>query len=142
MRNRFLAALTMTVIAAAALPTAGAQEAEDPPHSAIPVLERPAGSADPGRRVRLLNGDERPGLRARLGLFPEFLYRQLPDGSYAPVPVPTWQVLGSDCRRLAGDPRQRMVDLAAAGWAAFGRPGPGPSAVPGAAGSPAIRGSA
>jgi len=122
MRNRFLAALTMTVIAAAALPTAGAQEAEDPPHSAIPVLERPAGSADPGRRVRLLNGDERPGLRARLGLFPEFLYRQLPDGSYAPVPVPTWQVLDSDCRRIAGDPRQRMIDLAAAEWAAFGLP--------------------
>lgn len=123
MRNRALAALATSLIAAAALPfTGAAQEAENAPHSVVPVLERPVGGANPARRVRLLDGDERPALRARLGMFPEPLYRRLQDGSYAPVPVATWQVLDSGCRRVAGDPRQRMIDLAAAEWAAFGLP--------------------
>ncbi|MCE7031824.1 DUF2272 domain-containing protein [Lysobacter sp. GX 14042] len=126
MRKSALAALAVPMIVAALLPGARAQEAGDTPDSApdsaIPVFERPVGSADPARRVRLLEGDERPALRARLGMFAEPLYRRLPDGRYAEIPVATWQVLDGGCRRVAGDPRQRMIDLAAAEWAAFGLP--------------------
>ena len=96
--------------------------AAEPPDPAIPSFDRPAGSPDPAHRVRRLEGDQRPALRAKLGPFPEPLYRRLPDGGYAPVPVATWQVLDDSCRRVAGDPRQRMIDLAAAEWAAFGLP--------------------
>lgn len=95
---------------------------EDAPDPAIPSFERPAGNPDPARRVRLLEGDERPALRAKLGPVPEPLYRREPDGNYAEVPVATWQVRDDGCRRVAGDPRQRMIDLAAAEWAAFGLP--------------------
>ena len=101
---------------------APASVAAELPDPAIPTFERPVGSPDPARRVRLLDGDERPALRAKLGLFPEPLYRRAPDGSHEPVPVATWQVLDAGCRRVAGDPRQRMIDLAAAEWAAFGLP--------------------
>lgn len=126
MRKSVLAALAAPMIIAALFPGARAQEAGDAPDSApdnvIPAFERPVGSADPARRVRLLEGDERPALRARLGMFAEPLYRRLPDGSYTEIPVATWQVLDSGCRRVAGDPRQRMIDLAAAEWATFGLP--------------------
>lgn len=103
----------------ASTPTAAQEDAPDP---AIPSFERPAGSPDPARRVRLLEGDERPALRAKLGPVPEPLYQRMPDGSYTEVPVATWQVGDAGCRRVAGDPRQRMIDLAAAEWAAFGLP--------------------
>lgn len=121
MRKTVPAALAALLLPLA-LPAPPAVRAAEPPDPVLPSFERPAGSPDPARRVRLLDGDERPALRAKLGMFPEPLYRRLPDGSHAPVPVATWQVLDSGCRRVAGDPRQRMIDLAAAEWAAFGLP--------------------
>lgn len=121
MHKTVAAALAALLTAVLALSAATVLAAE-PPDPAIPSFERPAGSPDPARRVRLLEGDERPALRARLGMFPEPLYRRGPDGSYEEVPVATWAVLEEGCRRVAGDPRQRMIDLAAAEWAAFGLP--------------------
>lgn len=120
--HKTLAAALAVLLTAASVLYAPAPEAAEPPDPAIPSFERPAGSPDPARRVRLLEGDERPALRAKLGLLPEPLYRRLPDGNYEPVPASTWHVLDQGCRRVAGDPRQRMIDLAAAEWAAFGLP--------------------
>ncbi|MGV8941450.1 MAG: DUF2272 domain-containing protein [Lysobacter sp.] len=90
----------------------------------IPNFPRPVGSPDPAQRVRLLSGAEAPPLVARIGGQTEPLFRRLADGNYAIVQAPRWQAVDTGCaaRYGGGDPRSRMIDLAAAEWAYFGLP--------------------
>jgi hypothetical protein len=108
--------------AAAAPPDAGEFTAS----RAIPSFPRPPGSPDPALRVDLRDGADAPALQARFTAPPaqvEPLYRRLPDGSHVAVTAPAWQALRTACPAPgAGDPRVRMIDLAAAEWAWFGLP--------------------
>jgi hypothetical protein len=108
-------------MAAPALPARAQAAAYD---RAIPNFPRPPGSPDPARRVRLLQGAEAPPLLTRIGAQTEPLFRRLSDGSYAVVQAPRWQTMDTGCpaRYGGGDPRSRMIDLAAAEWAYFGLP--------------------
>lgn len=130
MRNRSgcrtgLARATALAAAMAAVPIAAApQPPPEPPafSRAIPAFARPPGLPDPAHRVRRLRATEAPPLRARLSGAAEPLYRRAADGSYQEVRAPAWQALDSGCRAAGGDPRRRLIDLAAAEWAAFGLP--------------------
>lgn len=91
---------------------------------AIPNFPRPPGSPDPALRVRLLQGPEAPPLFGRIDGQTEPVFRRLSDGSYVPVLAPAWQAVNTGCPgyHTGGDPRSRMIDLAAAEWAWFGLP--------------------
>ncbi|HEU4774133.1 MAG TPA: DUF2272 domain-containing protein [Lysobacter sp.] len=113
---------TAVIGMAAPAPPASAQAAAY--DRAIPNFPRPPGSPDPARRVRLLQGAEAPPLLTRIGAQTEPLFRRLADGSYAVIQAPRWQAVDTGCpaRYGGGDPRSRMIDLAAAEWAYFGLP--------------------
>ncbi|HUH90678.1 MAG TPA: DUF2272 domain-containing protein [Lysobacter sp.] len=108
-------------MAAPALPASAQATAYD---RAIPNFPRPLGSPDPTRRVQLLQGVEAPPLLTRIGAQAEPLFRRLADGSYTVIQAPRWQAVDTACppRYGGGDPRSRMIDLAAAEWAYFGLP--------------------
>lgn len=120
------------MLAGALVAPLGAQEL--PADRAIPSFPRPTGSPDPALRVHLQDGAEAPPLQARFTAPPaqvEPLYRRMPDGNHVAVTAPTWQALRTGCPAPgAGDPRARMIDLAAAEWAWFGLPVVDLSAAP------------
>lgn len=93
---------------------------------AIPNFPRPAGSPDPALRVEYSMGGESPAMMVRTapGVL-EPLYRRSPDGSYTPARASGYRIAMTSCPSMpsvSGDPRTRMIDLAAAEWAYFGLP--------------------
>ena len=92
----------------------------------IPNFPRPAGSPDPALRVEYSNGSESPPMMVRTApgrLEP--LYRRSPDGGYTPARASGYRIAMTSCPSMpsvSGDPRTRMIDLAAAEWAYFGLP--------------------
>lgn len=91
---------------------------------AIPAFARPGGFPDPAWRVTYSRGDEAPPMMVRTGPDSfEPLYRRVGNG-FVPVRASGYRIAMSSCpsRSVVGDPRTRMIDLAAAEWAYFGLP--------------------
>jgi hypothetical protein len=122
MRSRsrtFIIALVLAPIWASAI----AQQGPNASRS-VPAFNRPAGFPDPARRVEYLRADQAPPMMVRVGpnAF-EPMYRRVGD-SYVPARAAGYRIAISSCPSMSvrGDPRTRMIDLAAAEWAYFGLP--------------------
>ena len=119
-----LLAAALALATSTVLPPVHSQEAAT--SRAVPGFPRPPGSPDPALRVHWLDGEQAPPLLVRFTASPagpEPVYRRMPDGSHVAVTAPGWQALRTSCPAPdGGDPRARMIDLAAAEWAWFGLP--------------------
>lgn len=91
---------------------------------AIPAFARPGGFPNPALRVTWWGGEDAPPMMVRVGpnAF-EPMYRRVGD-SYVPARASGFRIAISSCPSMPvrGDPRTRMIDLAAAEWAYFGLP--------------------
>ncbi|HEY0503877.1 MAG TPA: DUF2272 domain-containing protein [Lysobacter sp.] len=91
---------------------------------AVPAFPRPAGFPNPALRVSWARGEDAPPMMVRVGpnAF-EPLYRRVGNG-YEPARASGYRIAISSCPSMTvrGDPRTRMIDLAAAEWAYFGLP--------------------
>jgi hypothetical protein len=89
----------------------------------IPTFPRPTGSPDPALRVEYTR-DTPMMLRTGPGSF-EPLYRRSANGGYTQAHAAGYSIAIGSCPSMpsaTGDPRTRMIDLAAAEWAYFGLP--------------------
>ncbi|GAA5077672.1 DUF2272 domain-containing protein [Lysobacter panacisoli] len=91
---------------------------------AIPAFPRPTGFPDPALRVTWSRGEDAPPMMVRVGPNSfEPMYRRSGNG-YVPARAAGYRIAISSCPSIPprGDPRTRMIDLAAAEWAYFGLP--------------------
>lgn len=116
----------LAIFVVSAFPAASTRAQAAGSSRVIPNFPRPAGSPDPALRVQYSRGDESPPMMVRIapGTL-EPLYRRSPDGSYTPARASGYRIAMTSCPSMpsvSGDPRTRMIDLAAAEWAYFGLP--------------------